>query len=232
MWMVDLRGAASAAFGARLSLDAREPVAPVITFNNWPAEDALVPADETLAGLVAFAPRLPPPDEVAIRTASPVFLLDAWRLAFRFDEPSDDVFDNRYMLMPSDLPDADALRAAGIDRVIYVVESLDDAEVEEDDLNATFRAWEAAGIAISFVDLDFLATGLPVNHDWALALAPRGYWCRSRYTLVDDPIFYARARGGFGLSYGRPYIRPGFGGGYWHGGGGIHGYGGPAGRGG
>ncbi len=34
LWIVDLRGAASCAFGSRLSEQAREPVAPVITFNN------------------------------------------------------------------------------------------------------------------------------------------------------------------------------------------------------
>jgi hypothetical protein len=220
LWLVDLRGAASAAFAARLSIDAREPVAPVVTFNNWPAEDGLVPADETLAGLLSFAPRLPPPDENAIRAAHPVFLLDAWRLAFRFDEPSEDVFDNRYMLTSSDLPDVDVLRQQGIRRVIYVVEDLDDAEVEEDDVHASFRAWQAAGIAIEIVDLDFLeGLILPPGADWAPLLGPRGYWVRDRYTLVDDPQFYFRARGGFGLAYGRPYIYHGYGG-HWPGGGG------------
>jgi hypothetical protein len=223
LWLLDLRGAASAAFVARLSRDAKEPIAPVVTFNNWPAADGIVPADETLAGLLAFPPRLPAPEE--LRNAHPVFLLDSWRLAYRFDDPGD-MFDNRYMLMPSDLPDAEALRAAGITRVVYVVEDLDDAEVEEDDLNASFRAWQAAGIGIHIVDLPFLETiAPPVNGiwqaDWATRLAPRGYWVRERYTLVDDPVFYTRARGGFGLAYGRPFIYPGYHTGYggWHGGG-------------
>jgi hypothetical protein len=215
LWLLDLRGAASAAFASRLSRDAREPIAPVVTFNNWPAQDSVVPADESLAGLLSFAPRLPPPDEIALRNAHPVFLLDSWRLAYRFDDPGDDSFDNRYMLMPTDLPDAETLRARNITRVVYVVEDLDDAEVEEDDLNASFRAWQAAGIGIFIVDLDFLAkVPAPVNGtwpvDWAGRLAPRGYWARERYTLVDDPRFYARARGGFGLAFGRPFIYPGY----------------------
>jgi hypothetical protein len=46
--------------------------------------------------------------------------------------------------------------------------------------------------------------------DWARQLAPRGYWVRDRYTLVDDPHFYTRARGGFGLAWGRPFIYPGY----------------------
>lgn len=232
LWLVDLRGAASAAFVSRLSRDAREPIAPVVTFNNWPAQDSVVPADETLAGLLSFPPRLPPPDRVALENAHPVFLLDSWRLAYRFDQPDDETFDNRYMLMPTDLPDAETLRARNITRVVYVVEDLDDAEVEEDDLNASFRAWQAAGIGIYIVDLDFLKkVPPPVDGawpvDWAARLAPRGYWVRDRYTLVDDPNFYARARGGFGLVYGWPLILPGyrsyvFPGGYGYGGGGYY----------
>lgn len=215
LWLLDLRGAASAAFASRLSRDAREPVAPVVTFNNWPSADGLVPAEETLAGLIAFAPRLPPPDPKALEDVHPVFLLDSWRLAYRFDEPEDDIFDNRYMLMPSDLPDADTLRGQGITRVVYVVEDLDDAEVEEDDLHASFRAWQAAGIGIYIVDLPFLRKVPPPvdgvwQMDWAARLAPRSHWVRERYTLVDDPYFYSRARGGFGLIYGRPYVYPGY----------------------
>jgi hypothetical protein len=239
LWLLDLRGAASAAFAARLSRDAREPVAPVVTFNNWPAQNGIVPADESLAGLLTFAPRLPAPDEASLRAAHPVFLLDSWRLAYRFDQPDEDAFDNRYMLMPSDLPDAETLRQRNITRVVYVVEELDDAEVEEDDLNASFRAWQAAGISIHLVDLDFLEkVPAPVNGawpvDWAGRLAPRGYWVRERYTLVDDPHFYARARGGFGLAFGRPLIYPGYrwyggGGGYYRGGGGSSGGGGRSG---
>ncbi|OJY24499.1 MAG: hypothetical protein BGO98_16445 [Myxococcales bacterium 68-20] len=215
LWLVDLRGAASAAFASRLSRDSREPIAPVVTFNNWPAHDSVVPADETLAGLLAFPPRLPPPERAALESAHPVFLLDSWRLAYRFDTPDDETFDNRYMLMPGDLPDVETLRARHITRVVYVVEDLDDAEVEEDDLNASFRAWQAAGISIFIVDLAFLkAAPAPVAGawpvDWAARLAPRGYWVRERYTLVDDPYFYARARGGFGLAFGRPFIYPGY----------------------
>jgi hypothetical protein len=230
LWIVDLRGAASCAFAARLSRDALEPVASVVTFNNWPADESVVPADETLAGLIAFPPKLPPADAT---TAHPVFLLDSWRLAYRFDAPEDGVYDNRYMLMPGDLPDATTLAAQGITRVVYVVEDLDDAEVEEDDLNASFRAWQASGLPIHMVDLAFLAH-VPAPKDgswqvdWSARLGPERYVVRERYTLVDDPIFYTRARGGFGLIYGRPFLHPGYrgGGGYGAGGRGRGGGGG------
>ncbi len=217
LWVVDLRGAASCAFGAQLSRAAKEPVSTVTTFNNWPSPEGLVPADETLAGLLAFAPKVPDEAETAKGT-QPVFLLDSWRLAYRDDDPGPDVYDNRYMLTAADLPDAATLHAQGITRVIYVVEDLDDAEVEEDDLHASFRAWQAAGIGIHFVDLAFLKeVGAPsaatMQVDWARSLAPRSYWVRERYTLMDDPFFYARARAGFGMAYGRPLIRPGYHGG-------------------
>jgi hypothetical protein len=219
LWVLDLRGAASCAFAARLSRQSAEPVAAVVTFNNWPAEDSLVPADETLAGLLAFPPKLAPADA---KVAHPVFLLDSWRLAFRFDTPGDAVYDNRYMLMPGDLPDAATLRSQGITRVVYVVEDLDDAEVEEDDLNATFRAWQSAGLGMHLVDLAFLAElpGPPEGSwraDWSRLLAPQAYTVRERYTLVEDPIFYGRARAGFGFAFGRPALRHGF-----HRGGGIY----------
>ena len=202
LWIVDLRGAASCAFAARLSRDASEPVAPVVTFNNWPADESVVPADETLAGLIAFPPKLPPDDA---KSAHPVFLLDSWRLAYRFDAPEDGVYDNRYMLMQSDLPDVATLTAQGITRVVYVVEDLDDAEVEEDDLNASFRAWQVGGLPIHMVDLDFLE-----GKDWSPRLPAERYVVRERYTLVDDPIFYVRARAGFGLAFGRPLLHTGY----------------------
>ncbi len=224
LWLVDLRGAASCAFAARLSRSAREPVASVVTFNNWPAEESVVPADETLAGLVAFSPKQP---EADAKSVHPVFLLDSWRLAYRFDTPSDETYDNRYMLMEGDLPNAAALHAQGITRVVYVVEDLDDAEVEEDDLHASFRAWQAAGLGVHMVDLALLGSlPSPVDGssraDWAARLAPQAYWVRERYTLVDDPVFYGRARAGFGLAFGRPLF-----GSHFRGGGG-YGYGSPS----
>lgn len=225
MWLLDLRGAASAAFAARLTRESRDPVAPVVTFNNWPASESVVPADETLAGLLTFQPRLPPPDADALARAHPVFLLDSWRLAYRFDQPDEGVFDNRYMLMPGDLPDVQTLREMGITNVVYVVEDLDDAEVEEDDLNASFRAWQGNGVTIFFVDLAFLKA-VPSAANWAAHLAPRAAQIRERYTLVDDSRFYYRARGGFGLYWGRPLIVPGYRGGYYRGGGGGGGSGG------
>jgi hypothetical protein len=202
IWIVDLRGAASVAFGAALSRAAREPVAPVLTFNNWPAENEFIPAEETLSALISMQPRLPTPTD---QTTRPVILLDAWRLAFRDDEPDDEVTDNRYMLVPQDLPDAASLQSLGVSRVVYVVESLDEAETEEDDLHEAFMAYEAAGISIFMVDLDFVAKRLEGGGvEWRERLSPYHYTVRPRVTICSDIHFYARARGGFGGVHGFP----------------------------
>jgi hypothetical protein len=194
MWMVDLRGAASVAFGATLSTLSDQPVAPILTFNNWPAEDEVIPAEETLAALVQMQPKLPSPAEASV----PIFLLDAWRLAYREEEPDDESTDNRYMLTPADLPDPNTLVSRGIRHVLYVVESLRTTTTEEDDLQQTLLSYQAAGITVSMVDLAWLS-GVQGPARWDdrlrdcyLTIDP------NRITVVDDPIFYRRAHGGFG----------------------------------
>jgi hypothetical protein len=228
MLLVDLRGAASVAFGATYSLRARRPTSPVLTFNNWPDENGFVPAEETLAACVQFAPKI----ETWVQTTGPsgqaferqpVFLLDAWRLAFRDDEVDDDVYDNRYGLTQADLPTAETLRDAGITRLLYVVESLDDTDKEEDDLNAMFQSYQAAGIGLYMVDLAFLRK-LESSSDWGRLFAARAIWAKPRETVVTQPWFYQRSLGGFGGWHARPLrIGPFFSG---SGGGGLRGGGG------
>ncbi|MGZ6086046.1 MAG: hypothetical protein ACXWUE_21395 [Polyangiales bacterium] len=192
--VLDLRGAASVAFGAELSRRAKLPVSLVPTFNNWPYAEGVIPADETLAALVAEDPG----PHGAMGT--PVFMLDAWRLAFRSDVIDESLIDNRYLLSKSDLPSASVLRAHGITRVIYVVESLDDTEVEEDDLHYAFLELQQAGVALAMVDLAYLSSEvrlLEAFRDHPLVVEPRA-------VLVDDPGFYQRSHGGFGGTHGMP----------------------------
>jgi hypothetical protein len=223
LFVVDLRGAASVAFAAALSKAAREPIAPIATFHNWPNDAGMIPAEETLAALVNLSPRAPLPPGDAV----PVMMLDSWRLSFRFDAPPDDTVDNRYALVGADFPDADALRKNGIARVIYLAESLDDVATEEDDVHDAALAWQRAGIPVSLVDLSWLEERAePIGSvdldDTLLVVAPRAI-------VLRDPAFYARARGGFGGVYTgatAPHVRAGvslgsgIGGGSWgHGGG-------------
>jgi hypothetical protein len=187
VWFVDLPGAASVAFAWSLGRYSPAAIAAIPTFNNWPADNELVPAEETLAAMIAMPPRLPTEADVGAR---PVFLLDAWRLAYKEETIDDATLDNRYMLTPADLPSAAVLREQGITQVIYVVGS-DDILDEEDDLNEVFAEYEDAGITISLVDLHSLASA---REEWGA----RSLHVRRRATVVNDPRFYRRSHGGFG----------------------------------
>lgn len=217
MFVVDLRGAASVAFGVALSRSAGQSISLIPTFNNWPGDDELVPAEETLSALAMMWPA--PPDGDAGPT-TPVFLLDAWRLAYRYDDPGEDTYDNRYILTPGDLPDAATLQARGIRRIVYVVGDLDTTGLEEDDVHATFFDWERAGIPIAMVDLYRLERPV-IGEDWYELFAVDALIVRPRVTILMQPGFYIRARGGFGGVHAHP--SPFLGGGWhggWHGGGG------------
>jgi hypothetical protein len=210
--VVDLRGAATVAFGNALSHRAGVPVSLVLTFNNWPADSEIIPAEETLSALISMRPRPPSPGDPQERSSRPVFLLDAWRLAYRESQPDDAAFDNRYALNPSDLPDAQALQQLGIRDVLYVIERREADTVEEDDLHASFSAWQQAGIALHIADLD------DILHSGDAATLQRTYHrtrfhLRPRVTLFASPSFFMRSRGGFGGPHARPthiHYRHGF----------------------
>jgi len=217
LWLVDLRGAASVAFGNAVSHSAAQPVSLVLTFNNWPAQRELIPAEETLSALVTLRPRLP---EAGVSGSRPVFLLDAWRLAFRDSEPDEDVVDNRYYLNAADLPDADTLQRHGIRQVIYLTETLgsDSAPItEEDDLNEPFLRYAQAGLQVAMLGLDDLLGERPApavvssggffiggGSSPRYYRSVRVYVPRHRPTLITSPHFYRRAHGGFGGPRARP----------------------------
>lgn len=216
-FFVDLRGAASVAFGATLRAQAprERPVAPILTFANWPDEAGFVPAEETLAACLYYAPK-PAVDAVAPlsegisgtfrdpnRAGIPVFLLDAWRLAYREDTVGPEVFDNRYALGAADFPPAEALLQAGITRILYVVENRDDADREEDDLHELFRSYQAQGIGIYMVDLPLLADLTP-GSAWGEVFLRTSFWVPPRATILQSTSFYLRSRSGFGGIHARP----------------------------
>lgn len=222
-FFVDLRGAASVAFGATLreQTPKERPVAPILTFANWPDEAGFIPAEETLAACLRYAPKQPPADGGPAspgatfrdpnRAGAPVFLLDAWRLAFRDDVVGPEVFDNRYALGDADFPPAEALLQAGITRIVYVVEDRDDADREEDDLHALFRSYQAHGIGIYMVDLPLL-TSLEPGSAWGEVFLRTSLWVPPRATILQNPGFYLRSRSGFGGIHARPIHVGGHGG--------------------
>ncbi|MGO8999921.1 MAG: hypothetical protein ACLQVI_41875 [Polyangiaceae bacterium] len=194
-WFVDLAGAASIAFASSLARYSNQPIAAIPTFNNWPAENELVPAEETLTAMIEMPPR--PAAEYDVG-APPVFLLDAWRLAYKQEVIDEGVIDNRYMLTPADFPSAAVLRAQGINQVIYVVGG-DDIVDEEDDLHELFAEYEDAGIAIFLVDVQSIVRPREEwEAGWYVQATSHYFHVRRRMTVVHDPRFYGRARGGFG----------------------------------
>jgi hypothetical protein len=214
MIVADLRGPASVAFGAELSRSMQTPVSLVLTFNNWPAEDEMIPAEETLSALVHDSPR--PPSSTGYG-GPPVFLLDAWRLAFRFDESDPSWIDNRYTV--TDMPTADVIARNGIKHVIYLVENLDETDVEEDDLHDTFTAYQGAGIRISLMDLDSIGERDVV---WSAVLNDTVLDVQPRPLIIHDPRFYVGSHGGWGGIRATPGVHGGhahWGGGGFHGGG-------------
>lgn len=229
LWVIDLRGASSVAFGATLSRALPGKVAPILTFNNWPAENEVVPAEETLAALITMRPALPSPADT---TAAPVLLLDAWRLAFRDEEIEDGLTDNRYLLLESDLPSAAVLRERGIRRVVYVVESRDYINNEEDDLHDLAADWQDAGVGFSIVDLDWFDR-IGAAPEWETEFGYYQVAIGPRFTIYDSPLFFTRGRGGFGgprvyspasprVGGGRTFASPHVGGGSHGGFGGGH----------
>jgi hypothetical protein len=231
-WIVDLRGAESVAFGAALSRWARQPVSLALTFNNWPDQNEVVPAEETLAALLASDPRLPEPGAPGI----PVFLLDSWRLAYASEAVSAEQHDNRYMLSTADLPDPGTLENRGIHHVVYVVEDLERVQVEEDDVHPVLLGYQSAGIDVSRVDLGSLCEPLPP----IVASSPGGWWgpsgweswrfrfrcrIRERSTQSSQQALLASSPGGFGGTHAAPlhlatgFSGHGFSGGFGGGGG-------------
>jgi hypothetical protein len=230
MWVVDLGGAQSVAFGTWLSRNAKESVSLIPTFNNWPAKNEMVPAQQTMG---AMATLLPLPVDGTRGPSVPVFLLDSWRLAFASDEVAEDAFDNRYALGITDLPRADELRARGIRRIVYLVESKDDTPAEGEDLHEAFSAYRQAGIELAIADLGDLASlaeedDPPGAPPWTSFFSFHAFTVSPRVTILQQHHFYVRSHGGFGGIHAAPHViasgvRVGHGGGSHGGFGGGHG---------
>ena len=144
--VVDLPGPQSIAVAAALA----PRYDPVFDFDNWPHPAGVVPAQETLAAALYYAPLFE--RERAHRGAAPpVWVLDSSRLAPYADESTQ--FDNRYLAR---LPPAAALRQLGILHILYITAD-GSQQVELDDLNEDFVAYGAAGVDVKMLAMsDFV----------------------------------------------------------------------------
>ncbi len=119
------------------------------------------------------------------------------------------------------MPIAEVLAQRGIKRVLYVVENLDETEVEEDDLHDAFAAYQAGGVHVSMMDLDGFQER-PGPYPWEAAMNDTVIDIVPRQLVINDPLFYVGAHGGFGGIRATPTVRGGhahWGGGGFHGGG-------------
>jgi len=129
---------------------------PVFAFDNWPHPRGIVPSHVTLGAALYYLPWFEREKTSRAPDAAPMFIFDRSRLAPYVDESV--WFDNRYL---AGLPPADALAAAGIKHVLYVVP---DSEIgtEADDLNDGVVALDRGGIDVRLLALsDFSETPLP-----------------------------------------------------------------------
>lgn len=143
--VVDLPAAEAVEVGVSL---ARRGYRPVPLFNAAPPPPGVTAVIDTapilralLAGADALAAADVPDD------APPAFLLDARRKG-HLGMVKPGVFDNRWVVLPQDLPSGDLLKARGI-RGVLVVHGVDDAPAS--DLAHVLVRWQQAGLRMSEV---------------------------------------------------------------------------------
>jgi hypothetical protein len=177
--------------GVVLDLDGPEAVAvaaalapcldPVFVFANWPHPAGVVPAHLTLGSVLYFLPAFQRGRAARLAGAPPAFVLDRRRLAPYADDA--DEFDNRYTV---GLPPPEALRAAGIARLLYVTPD-DQVTMESDDLNDDLVAAAHHGVDVRLLALsDFSQRPLP---DWP-ASSPCAPLAAPFQTPGERPFFF------------------------------------------
>ena len=139
--------------------------APILTIDNLPHPNGVVPAADTLGALIYWRP------ELAVRSAyrsnDPLlFILEGERLRAYGNEPGR--FDNRSRAR---LPDATGFRALGIERILYVRQHRGTV-VEADDLNGLFISCADSGIEVRHLALDSLDPLTPLAGE----RARRWFW--------------------------------------------------------
>lgn len=138
--IVDLTGPESVGFAAGASTNFE----PVFLFDNWPHPKGVVQSHRTLASAISFNKSFAKNAGTRAGNVPAMFVLDRNRLATYTDEATQ--FDNRYV---AKVPDAARLKAMGYKNVLYVVPK--DGDVDLDDLNEDFVAYQQASIPVRIV---------------------------------------------------------------------------------
>lgn len=140
--IVDVQGAHAPAAAAGMA----EWVEPVFKLDNWPHPKGVVKSQETLGSALYYAAELEEKKAKRDAKAPAAIILDSNRLA-AYSNP-DKQFDNRYFV---EMPSADELKAAGIERVVYV--PMNETATESDDLNDAAVEYENASLKVAQVPL-------------------------------------------------------------------------------
>lgn len=152
--IVDLVGPEAVAFAA----GAADVFDPVFLFDNWPHPRGVVRSHETLAAAAYYQPLF-----AKARSASgpgaakrpPMFVIDRRRLTPYTDDATQ--FDNRYV---AKLPvPTSALKALGVQKLLYVVPTTADVVAESDDLNDDFVAYQKDGVEVRPIAADAFVKG-------------------------------------------------------------------------
>ena len=123
---------------------------PVCTFDNWPHERGVLKPELALAELLRWATTMQEARSRIAPEAPPLWICERERLGERPGRPRE--FDNRYFLDDSVLVGPTVLRRHGLDRVVYVTPTTDDAPLA--DVEGYFGELLLEGIAVFRVGLD------------------------------------------------------------------------------
>lgn len=175
---VDLPGPEAVAYAASMADYANI----VLTLDNWPHPNGVVPSHETLGALLYYASDVTEKKSSVAADAPTLFVMDSNRLVDYKDNAS--VFDNRYM---ATTPTADNLKANGIETIIYA--SPDDSRQNElDDLNDDFVAYRESGLEVTMMPLtDFTPASAEMIAEHGEVTEDRGY--RRTYYYGGHPYF-------------------------------------------
>ena len=183
--VVDLPGPEAVAYAAALS----DYADVVMTFDNWPHPNGVVPSGQTLGALLYYAEEVAENKEKRDKDAPVVFVMDSNRLAQYKDAAN--AFDNRYI---ATMPTAENLKKNSVEGLIYAAPDKS-RSTELDDLNEDFVAYRDAGINVTMMPLtDFQ----PVSPE---LLAEHGAVDSTRTTTTRHRTYY------YG---GHPYYSPFF----------------------
>jgi len=146
--IIDVDGPLSVSLAAWLASTAGYQ--PISTFNNWPDRAGLLKPEKTLAMLLRYAAVMEEIRGDFKASSPPLWMCDRQRLSGGPGRPNQ--FDNRYYIEESLLAGPEALKKAGIKRVVYLLNKGNEKELP--DLYGYFKFIRQKGISVMKASLE------------------------------------------------------------------------------